>query len=94
MERILTRWPDPLLYFAPITRDQSHQVRSGNNDSTLVVEVWKWAQSSYDHKVSFRLKGTRESVIKHLQTQYNLFGTMPDMTKVKLPSSADESNLL
>ena len=60
----------------------------------LYPEVWKWAQSSYDHKVSFRLKGTRESVIKHLQTQYNLFGTMPATTKVKLASSAEVNIVL
>ena len=40
----------------------------------LYQEDWKWAQSSYDRKVSFRSKGMRESVIKRLLTQYNLFG--------------------
>ena len=56
MVQILLGWPDLLLYCAPITRDQSHQVHSGDNDSTLVVSVnfllqlcFKWLPVIYNY---------------------------------------------
>ena len=78
-----------------VTEDETAQIdllsilQCGLAPLYLYLEVWKWAQSLYDHKVSFQSKGTRESVIKHLQNRYNLFGTMPATTKIKLPSSVE-----